>query len=227
MRNAHCLLAITLVLTALQPAAARPGSWGGAGTMRGWGESAFPAERSALDRTRDSREGRIDADSFIAENAAAILGHGEIVVTTQSDSVADARDSADYEAAMVDQLVKAGYDTSAPAPDRGQIAEIRISRAVLVPEEPKRKPVSGEMSAGVSNHGTMMGMAIFVDLSKPRKALQSTRLEATIRDRASGKALWEGHAEIATREGDARWTNQAIAARLAGALFKDFPAPTR
>ena len=42
--------------------------------------------------------------------------------------------------------------------------------------EPPHKPVSGEMTMGVSNRGSMMGMAVLVDLTKPDKALISTRL---------------------------------------------------
>lgn len=132
-------------------------------------------------------------------------------------------DRAVYEAAVIDQLVKAGYDTTKPDPQGGQIAELKIVRDVLVPQEAKRKPVSGEMTIGASNYGTYTGMAIGVDLSKPKKALVSTRLEARVRDRATGKPLWEGRAEIATREGDSKWTDQAIATRLAQALFDRFP----
>lgn len=79
------------------------------------------------------------------------------------------------------------------------------------------------MAVGVSNRGTMTGMAVNVDLSKPRGALVSTRLEARIRDRANDTLLWEGRAEMATRDGDSRWDQQAIAARLAEALFDGFP----
>ena len=76
---------------------------------------------------------------------------------------------------------------------------------------------------GISNHGTMMGMALNVDLTKPLPALLSTRLEARIRDRASGAVLWEGRAETRTREGDDRWAGQKLATHLAAALFDDFP----
>jgi hypothetical protein len=79
------------------------------------------------------------------------------------------------------------------------------------------------MEVGVSNRGSYQALAIGVDLSKPRKALLSTRLEARIRDRASGAVLWEGRADIATRAGDPKWTDQAIATKLAAALFSGFP----
>ena len=101
--------------------------------------------------------------------------------------------------------------------------ELRLIRREVRPKEPPRKPVSGAMAVGVSNRGTMTGMAVNVDLSKPRGALVSTRLEARIRDRANDTLLWEGRAEMATRDGDSRWDQQAIAARLAEALFDGFP----
>jgi len=128
-----------------------------------------------------------------------------------------------FEAAVIDQLVIAGYDTTQASGTGGQRAELRIVQGVAEPEAPPHKPVSGMMEVGVSNRGSMAGMGIHIDLTKPKKALLSTRLEARIRDSASGAVLWEGRAEIATRDGDAEWPAQKIAGRLAEALFRDFP----
>jgi hypothetical protein len=102
--------------------------------------------------------------------------------------------------------------------------ELSIRHAELEPAEGPHKPVHGAMEVGVSSHGgSYQSLAIGIDMSKPRKALVSTRLEARIRDKASGAVLWEGRADIATRDGDGRWTEQAIATRLAAALFSGFP----
>lgn len=210
------------------PALAQPG-WGGGwgrsgwGSMRGggWGESSL--NRSSA---QDGREGRVDAAHFVADDAGDALDHGPIAITSAPGTTASSSDQTYYEAAVIDQLVKAGYDTTKPDPAGGQIAELKIVRDVLVPKEEKRKPVSGEVTIGASNYGTFTGAAIAVDLSKPKGALISTRLEARVLDRATGKALWEGRAEIATREGDSRWTEQAIAGRLASALFDDFRKTT-
>lgn len=213
------------------PSVAQPG-WGGGWGARGWGSGGWgrPAWNDwggqRINGGPDSREGKVDSEQFLADDAAALLGHGPIVVTSLAGSTATGSDQVVYEAAMIDQLVKAGYDTTNPKADSGQVAEIRIIRDTVVPEEPKRKPVSGEMSMGVSNRGSMMGMAVAVDLTKPKKALISTRLEAKVRDRATDKVLWEGHAEIDTREGDDHWGEQAIANRLAAALFEHFPSPS-
>lgn len=213
-------------LAAAVPAMAQPGwgrgGFGGYGGMgRGdWGSSRLSSRAS---NTRDDREGKVDAAQFTADDAGVALGHGPVAVTIVQGSTTGASDQPAYEAAVIDQLVKAGYDTIKPDPTSGQIAELRIVRDVLVPKEEKRKPVSGEVTVGAGTYGTFTGMALNVDLSKPRGALLSTRLEARLLDRATGKPLWEGRAEIATRDGDSRWSEQAIATRLAAALFERFP----
>jgi len=221
-----CISACLIVGLAF-PAAARPGGWDGPG----WGRSAWDSPgsigrrplREAPDR---SREGKVSVNRFIAESAAQVLGHGEIALSPagafpQVEGVQVSR--AAYEAALVDRLVHAGYDTTQVQPSGGQTAELRVTRTVIQPAEAPRKPVSGQAEMSVGTGGTGYGLALAVDLSKPLPPLVSTRLETRIRDRATGKVLWEGRAEVATREGDARWSDQAIAASLAEALFDGFP----
>lgn len=111
-------------------------------------------------------------------------------------------------------------------PAGGQLAEVRVSREVLVPAEIKRSPVSGTAAVEVGTRGSAYGLGVNVDMTKPRTALLSTRLDARIKDRVSGKVLWEGRAQIATRDGDDKWNDGAIANRLAEALFDDFRHPT-
>ncbi|KPL68784.1 hypothetical protein SZ64_12185 [Erythrobacter sp. SG61-1L] len=138
-----------------------------------------------------------------------------------SSGLGDERENATFEAAVIDQLVSAGYDTQSGP--QGQLVELRIAHGVAQPAEPPRKPVSGEMDVGVSNRGSMVGLGLNLDFTKPKKALLSTKLEARIRDEATGTVLWEGRAEIATRDGSDKWTGQAIASKLAEALFRKFP----
>lgn len=217
--------ALTLGLTGTA-LLAQPG-WGGAGWDRpGWDRPGGPDRPSAS--AGAGREGKVEVATFAAEGAdGAQLGKGAIAVieAPAGGGLTEARELATYEAAVIDALARYGYDTATRDPAGGQLAEVRVLRREAVPEETPRKPVSGEMTMGVSNHGSMMDMALNVDLTKPRKALISTRLEARIKDRASGKVLWEGRADMLTRAGDARWGDGQIAARLAGALFERFPAP--
>lgn len=214
-----------LILTAVagpDPVFARPSDWG-----TGW-NAVEPAPGPSRRNTSDSREGKVNVARFVARDAdVSTLAKGHIGIgELPGDTSIDTRQSAAFEAAVVDQLAKAGYETAVPDPAGGQVAEVRMVRDVVKPAEAPRSPVSGETTIGVGNRGSFGGVAINVDLTKPAKALLSTRLMVRIVDRASGKALWEGRADIITREGDARWTDQAIATRLAAALFEDFPSAT-
>ena len=196
----------------------------------GWNDGS--EWRSGAGRRVSSGEGQVEISRFrIKGDAALALAHGPIAVVAmpaETDEGAvnpgsDQRLSATFEAAVEDQLVRAGYDAATIRPGGGQVAEVRVIRIEAAPAEVKRNPVSGEVSMGVSNHGTMLGLGIAIDGSKPKGALLSTRLETRIRDRASGQVLWEGRAEIMSRAGDPRWSDQAIADKLAAALFGGFP----
>lgn len=171
---------------------------------------------------RDPREGRIQAAQFVANSPAAqALGHGSIAVISAPDSMNLGSEDSAYEAAVIDQLGRAGY-TTAKTSD-GQIAELSVKHVLVQPPEPPHSPVAGEVGVEGGNHGSGLGIAIALDFSKPLKALIATRVDARIRDRVTNQILWEGHAEVLTREGDKHWTTQLLATRLAAALFKGFP----
>jgi hypothetical protein len=220
-----------LMLAGATPALARPGGWGGPGWgggyegAGGWRDARrddSPADR--LGRRDRSGEGRIAVNRFVGDRPEA-LGHGAITVTsgTAGQDYVGQDNRAAFEAAVVDRLVQAGYDTAQAQPVAGQVAELKVTRTVVEPAEARRKPVSGAAAMSVGTGGSAYGLAVNVDLSKPLPPLVATKLEARIRDRASGAVLWEGRAEVATREGDDKWSEQAIAGKLAQALFDGFP----
>lgn len=224
-------LAAGLALPALAvcaPALARPGFGGGFGGgwgSPGWGMEPWRGSGLSERARRDGPvEGRVTVARFVAEGGAAeALGKGTIsAIGAPSGSGADSRELATYEAAVIDQLAQIGYKTDIPAGGAAQLVELHISHDEVAPQEIK-KPVSGEATVGVSNRGSMVGLAVAVDLSKPKGALVATRLEARIRDRVSGTVLWEGRADTITREDSDKWSQGAIAARLASALFDRFP----
>lgn len=174
----------------------------------------------------DPREGKVDAVTYAANvPAAAELGRGPVAISAGAGSMPSGPEEAIWESALVDQLVKAGYQTDAPKATAGQSVEFVVSHDVIQPEEPPHSPVSGEATVGVGNRGSWGGVAVAVDMSKPLKALIETRLDARIRDAATHELLWEGHARVISREGDKHWTGQALAVLLAAALFRGFPKP--
>ncbi|MFM5885680.1 MAG: hypothetical protein ACKOQ3_10225 [Novosphingobium sp.] len=220
-RTAIAALALTLSGGALM---AQRGPWDGPGDPLGRGRE----DTAWQSRGTSAAEGRIEIARFRADGpGAAALRSGTIAVVPAPEGAggADLRQDATFQAAVENELLRAGYQAAVTAAG-AQVAEVRIVRSELVPAEVKRKPVSGEMSVGLSNRGSMLGLGLYVDASKPRKALLSTLLETRIRDRASGAVLWEGRAAIATRDGDAKWNEGAIAERLSHALFDGFPLRT-
>ena len=213
------VLAALLAFAAAAPAAA---AWPG----NEWGDPGFgPGPPSPSQDGPDPREGQVSVDHFLAPGAAAALRQTQASVRGAPGNHDDERISATFQAAVVDQLIKAGYDTIHGDAKDGLVTEVREGREMIEPPETRHSPVSGEMAAGVSNYGSMLDFEVSVDLSKPKKALLDTRLEAIIVDRVTGQRLWEGRADIITRDGDPHWNDTAIAGRLAAALFNRFPGP--
>lgn len=221
------LIAAALLVCCAGPVLAQgmPGErgWGGGG-WQGGGDMRDPDPRYPSARQSAQPSKQINVTAYRAADAEALLGKGRIVVSRMASDAGDNEDGKlpVYEAAVIDELARRGYDT-ATAHDPGQIAEIGVSHSVAVPEEAPRKKVSGAMSTTVSNRGSGFGLALAVDLTKPAKAIVATRLDLRIRDKASGRVLWEGHAEGEAREEDGGINNSAMAARLATALLKRFP----
>ena len=245
IRASHRLLMIPVLLIG-GTVCAQPfpgGGWGHRGLDNSaWDETGSIAAQGGAEPSR-----RVDVATFRSPDAADRLGKGRIVMTAPPSAplvVANADGDAPqsalpstvlpsttppdegkipvYEAAVTDRLAAAGYDI-AHAQDPDQTVELTISRDVVAPDEAPHKPVSGEMSIGVGNRGMRYGMAVAVDLSRPKKAIVATRLDVRIRDARTRRVLWEGHAEGQARLTDNGDDDTRMATRLAHALFAGFP----
>ena len=231
-RSVRKVLPALVALVCTTPAFAQgyPGQWSGppGGQRVGSQGGAEPSRQ-------------IEVETFRAADAGDQLGKGRIVVSDAPPRPARDRDGDDsaivvtgdieaklpvYQAAVVDQLANKGYDISHIA-NPSQLVEVLITTDVVVPEEAPHKPISGEMSVGVSNRGSGYGLALAVDLSKPRKAIMATRMDVRIRDKATRKVLWEGYAQGQSRATDGgsggAIDDGRMATRLAAALFARFP----
>lgn len=247
-RHAMLPLSTLIALAVATPALAQP-------YPGGWGGGRGPWQDRVVTQGNAEPSKRIDVETFRAADALTLLGKGRIVVVDtappppppppepgaapigppsgyapplpgNNDAPPDLDDKLPvYEAAVIDQLAGKGYDV-ATASNPAQLVEIAISRDVVVPEEAPHKPVSGEVSMGISNRGYGYGAAIAIDLSKPRKAIVATRLDVRIRDTATHRVLWEGHAQGQARMTDSGLDDTHMAGRLSGALFARFPEGT-
>jgi hypothetical protein len=192
----------------------------------GWDGPGYGPPPSYLEPpgTRDSREGKIQVQTFASSTpAVAALGHGPITINAGRDGP----DEGLLEAAIADQLTHAGYQIGAPG--AGQALDFGVTRQVIQPAEPPHNPIHGGVDVGVGgggrHYGSGMGLGLAIDLSKPLSALISTEIEVRIQDAKTQELLWQGRAELVSRETDKHWRPDAIAARLSAALFRNFPRP--
>jgi hypothetical protein len=201
---------------AAQPA---PGGWDGPG----YGAPAYLEPPG----TRDPREGKVQVQTFAASTpAVAALGHGPITINPGGDGP----DQGLFEAAVADQLSRTGYQVGATG--AGQALDLVVRRQVVQPPEPPHSPIRGGgvdvgVGGGGRHYGSGVGLGIALDFSKPLSALISTEIEVRIQDATTHELLWQGRAELLSREADKRWRPDAIAGRLTAALFRNFPAPIR
>lgn len=153
----------------------------------------------------------------------AMLGHGVIRVEPAPGEDGSGVEFRTYAAAVARELTRLGYSEALPGVSTAdQVAVLSLDRETLVPER-RRNPVSVGVGGGTGSYGSGLGVGVGIDLSGPPPSQVETRLSVTIRDRATSQSLWEGRANFAVRA-DAPLAQSALgAAKMAAALFKDFP----
>ena len=131
------------------------------------------------------------------------------------------------------ELAAQGFAASDPQPSVGRIAEVRLTRDAVPGSE--RRGGGSSVSIGVGGGsgggwrrgggGTSLGVGLGVGFplggNRPRAGDVESELSVTIRDKATGAALWEGRSSLRTTQRDA--DRPETAARLAHALFAGFP----
>ena len=123
--------------------------------------------------------------------------------------------------AVARELVRIGYSEAA-AGGGEQVALVRVLRTTWRPGR-DRSPVSVGGGASVGSYGSGMGLGIGIDLSGRPKEQTTTELGVMIRDRASGRTLWEGRANFTVPSDAPLAQTQLGAAKMAEAMFKQFP----
>lgn len=130
-----------------------------------------------------------------------------------------------YEAAVARQLGQAGYPPAAGAP-APYVAVVDVQqREVQGP--PRRSPISigigGGGFSGGRGGGVGLGGGVAFPVGGRASAWVQTELSVLIKRRADQTTMWEGHARTATDMRRRDVTEDAVADRLAAALFTGFP----
>lgn len=127
-----------------------------------------------------------------------------------------------YRAAVERQLQLRGLvaaDAGAPAPLRVRIGFERSDRSSVA----KRSPVSVGVGGSTGSFGSGIGLGVGINLGGGPRQMQDLQLMVRIDDAATGQALWEGRALSAVPVKAPAAQPGLAAAKLADALFKDFP----
>lgn len=149
------------------------------------------------------------------------LGRGTISVEPAPGSDGKSIEWQTYQIAVMRQLAIAGYAEAAPGMG-AQVAQLRLERTRIRPER-ATSPVQVGLGGSTGSYGSGVGVGLGINLS-PRPAEEvETRVSLTIRDRKSDAVLWEGRSSFTVRASSPLADTTLGAAKMAEALFKDFP----
>ena len=149
------------------------------------------------------------------------VGRGTLAVEPAAGMDPASLELRSYQSAVARRLVTLGY-REAPVGSGGQVALVRLQRTAFRPGR-DGSPVSVGVGGGGGSYGSGVGMGIGIDLSGASAEQVTTELGVQIRDRASGKTVWEGRARFTVRASSPLADTQLGAAKLAEALFANFP----
>lgn len=133
-----------------------------------------------------------------------------------------------YAAAVEAELLRNGY-TLAPAGAAPEFVAVAAFRRGTEVGPPRRSPISiglggGGFSGGRRGGGVGLGGGVGFPIGGGRgRDIVVSELSVTIKRRADQSPIWEGQARAAADARDPGAATDALAGRLARALFTDFP----
>lgn len=147
------------------------------------------------------------------------------IATAPLDAPADAMPSLEwnsYRAAVDEQLQRLGL-VAAGANERAPLlVRVAFDRSEQR-SAARRSPVSVGVGGSTGSYGSGVGLGLGINLGGGPKAMADLQLAVRIDDSASGQAVWEGRALTAVPVKAPAAQPSLAAAKLAEALFRDFP----
>jgi hypothetical protein len=147
--------------------------------------------------------------------------HGAIAVVPAPGNDAGSLEFQSYAAAVARELAGVGY----PQGTGGNlVATLDVQRqfhGAVGPGNTVSVGAAGASGGGYSSGG--VGIGVGINLNGAPKDQVETWVAVSIRDRTSGQALWEGRARYVVGSRTPEGQNEAVAAKMAHALFQGFP----
>ena len=175
---------------------------------------------------------RVEVTRFHTSTTLARLGTGWIEVAPAAGIDGTSLETRAWLDVVARELAAQGLAPSAPQASVNRIAEVRLTRDA-VPGSERRGGgssvsigIGGGSGGGWRRGGSSVGLGVGFGFplgggAKARGGDVESELSVTIRDKASGASLWEGHSNVRTAQREADRPETAV--RLANALFAGFP----
>ncbi|CDO37549.1 DUF4136 domain-containing protein [Novosphingobium sp. KN65.2] len=165
--------------------------------------------------------GPVEVTRFHATGAIP-LGRGTIAVEP-AEGQENGMEFGAFSGAVLRELTRAGYSATLPgAGPSQQVALLSVERHTLAPVR-NGSPVSVGVGGSTGSYGSGVGVGLGIDLSGPPPAQVETQMRVMIRERDSGRTIWEGRAQFTVSSKSPLAQTSLGAAKMAEALFKDFP----
>ena len=167
--------------------------------------------------------GPVQVSRFVDAAAVQQLGRGTVFVEAapgtglQDDNLR----LAPYKAAVVNALTRLGYTESDRA-SASQIALLQVERYDMGIGG-QRNPVSVGVGGSTGGYHSGVGLGLGINLGGGPKQQIGTDMNVSLRDAATKKSLWEGHASFVVAENSPLAQTTANAQTVANALFSGFP----
>ena len=166
----------------------------------------------------------VDVTRFHNAQIAPIVPGSVIIEANVTDEgYSRSIEYATYSAALLRELQRVGFTETRDTTGTSQyIARYTIDRAVLTAGG-DRSPISVGVGGSTGSYGSGLGLGIGINLGGRPKDKIVTELSVRISRRDNGSVIWEGRASVEAKQGSPASQPGLAAAKLAEALFRDFP----
>ncbi|MEO9468051.1 DUF4136 domain-containing protein [Parasphingorhabdus sp.] len=154
----------------------------------------------------------------------AQISPGSVAITSMiTDDGSISLERRTYEAAVLHELQQIGFQEERSVSKTTEyLARVSVEQNRITAEG-RRSPVSVGVGGRTGGYRSGVGLGIGINLSGPPKDKIATELSVRITRQADGEVVWEGRSAVEAKDGSPASQPGLAAAKLAAALFKDFP----
>lgn len=164
--------------------------------------------------------GPVEVTRFNRAAEGVVYGSGSFAVVVAGEAASDTSLAASpYISAVAREMQRVGYSEKTTGSD--VIAEIRFAVTNIARE--RRSPVSVGVGGSTGSFGSGIGLGVGINLGGGSSDQVETTLAVRIVRRSDNLVLWEGKASQVAKAGSPAAQPGIAAAKLAEAMFKDFP----